>query len=188
MPSVRKSRSDTRTISRHALLVGGSDDAFRGLIHDLMAYSHHLLACRDGFGAAIGLSGVQYEILMIVRGFGADAGISVGQVAARLHRSGAFTTTEAAKLVARGVIAKHSDPADGRKVLLLLTAQGRALSQTLAPFQQQVNDVLFACLDRRKFEFLAAIARELVLSGDRALALSAFLVAQGAKNQAAKAA
>ena len=183
MPALKKPQRETLTISRPALLIDGSDATFRGLIHDLMAYSHHIEACRDGFGAMIGLTGVQYEILMIVRRFGAaddtaGAGISVGQVAARLHRSGAFTTIETAKLAARGVIEKRADPTDRRKVLLKLTAAGEALSRTLAPYQQQVNDVLFECLDRRSFETLVTLARDLVDCGDRGAALSAFLVGQ----------
>src|SRR5437868_9634614 len=103
------------TVSRPALLLAGSDAEFRGLIHDLIAYGHRLDACRDAFAEIIGVSGVQYEILMLVSR--AD-GLSVGEVAARLHRSGAFITIEANKLAQRGLLEKASDPADGRKVLL----------------------------------------------------------------------
>src|SRR5438045_8515501 len=94
------------TVSRKALLAGGSDAEFRGLIHDLIAYGHKLDACRDAFAAIVGLSGVQYEILMLVSR--AD-GVSVGEVAARLHRSGAFITVEANALVARRILEKASD-------------------------------------------------------------------------------
>lgn len=203
MAAPKKSKSDARTISRPALLIDGSDEAFRGLIHDLMAYAHHLGACRDGFGAIIGLTGVQYEIFMIVRRFGGSGdakagnakagdaktpGISVGQVAARLHRSGAFATIEAAKLAERGLIAKRTDPADGRKVLLAMTPAGEALACSLAPYQQQINDVLFDCFDRRRFEVLSAMASDMVASGDRAVALSEFLVAQVSQRPAARAA
>src|SRR5690242_13591390 len=104
------------TVSRQALLVDGSDAEFRGLIHDLIAYGHRLDTCRDAFAALVGISGAQYEILMLVS---RSAGLlSVGEVAARLHRSGAFITIEANKLVARGILEKASDPSDGRKVLL----------------------------------------------------------------------
>jgi DNA-binding MarR family transcriptional regulator len=197
MATAKKPKGELRTISRPALLADGTDAAFRDLIHDLMVYTHHLIACRDGFGAIIGLTGVQYEIFMIVRHFGAaetrsaDAkseakggGISVGQVAARLHRSGAFTTIEAAKMVERGILQKRTDPADGRKVLLALTAAGEALARTLAPYQQQVNDVLFESVDKRRFETLSAIVRDLVASGDGAVALSEFLMAQAAARAA----
>src|SRR3989442_15650940 len=73
------------TVSRAALLVEGSDAEFRGLIHDLIAYGHRLDTCRDAFAAIVGISGAQYEILMLVSR--AD-GLSIGEVAGRLHRSG----------------------------------------------------------------------------------------------------
>jgi DNA-binding MarR family transcriptional regulator len=123
---------------------------------------------------------VQYEVFMVVKRFqsmssGTAAGISVGQVAARLHRSGAFITLEVNKLVAKGVLAKADDPADGRRVLLTVSKAGEALARSLAPVQQQVNDVLFACLDRKGFERLRALASELVGCGDRATALIEYL-------------
>jgi DNA-binding MarR family transcriptional regulator len=168
------------TVSKPELLVEGADGEFRGLVHDLMAFAHHIEACRDGFGAIAGLTGVQYEVFMVVKRFqsmssGTAAGISVGQVAARLHRSGAFITLEVNKLVAKGVLAKADDPADGRRVLLTVSKAGEALARSLAPVQQQVNDVLFACLDRKGFERLRALASELVGCGDRATALIEYL-------------
>src|ERR1051325_12115151 len=120
------------TVSRAALLIEGSDAEFRGLIHDRIAYGHRLDACRDAFAAIVGISGVQYEILMLVS---RAAGLSVGEVAARLHRSGAFITIEANKLVARGILEKASDPADGRRVLLKCNGKARALLERLAPYQ-----------------------------------------------------
>lgn len=187
-----RSRREVVTVSRPELLVEGADTAFRGLVHDLMAFAHHIETCRDGFGAIVGLSGVQYEILMAVRRFqgpgedpgAAGSGISVGQVAARLHRSGAFITLEVNKLVAKGVLAKAADPGDGRRVLLSISDEGEALVRALAPVQQQVNDVLFACLDGRRFERLRALAGELVGCGDRASALIDYL-SRGSDTRAA---
>ena len=185
-PAASKPKRAPSTVSKPELLVEGSDTQFRSLVHDLMAFAHHIEACRDGFGAIAGLTGVQYEIFMAVTRFqpkvgknpgGADfaAGISVGQVAARLHRSGAFITLEVNKLVAKGILAKAGDPADGRRVLLSISKAGEALALTLAPVQQQVNDVLFACLDRRQFDRLRVLASELVGCGDRATALIDYL-------------
>ncbi len=188
-----KPKVASATVSKPELLVEGSDSEFRGLVHDLMAFAHHIEACRDGFGAIVGLTGVQYEIFMAVKRFeslavAGAAGISVGQVAARLHRSGAFITLEVNKLVSRGVLAKAGDPADGRRVLLSISKQGEAIAHTLAPVQQQVNDVLFACLDRRRFDRLRALAAELVGCGDRATALIDYLASHypaGADSRAA---
>jgi MarR family transcriptional regulator, organic hydroperoxide resistance regulator len=177
---MRKSRKSSprspatpATVSRAALLVKGSDAEFRGLIHDLIAYGHRLDACRDAFAAIVGVSGVQYEILMLVS---RAEGLAIGEIATRLHRSGAFITIEANKLVARGILAKASDPADGRRVLLKNTAKSAELLKRLAPFQQRINDVLFESLDARGFRQLRKLARDLLTSGDRAVALIEFLM------------
>jgi DNA-binding MarR family transcriptional regulator len=162
------------TVSRAALLVEGSDAEFRRLIHDLIAYGHKLDACRDAFAAIAGISGAQYEILMLVSR--ADGALAVGEVAARLHRSGAFITIEANKLAERGILDKAADPQDGRRVLLQLTAKAADLLRTLAPYQRRVNDVLFEALDAKRFRELRALAGELVASGDRAVAMLGLLL------------
>jgi len=173
MARTRRRGAPPRTISRPALLVDGSDGEFRGLIHDLIAYGHKLDACRDAFAAIVGISGVQYEILMLVSR--AD-GLSIGEVAERLHRSGAFITIEANKLAERGILQKASDPTDGRRVLLKNTSRSLHLLERLAPHQRRINDVLFERLDARRFRQLRALARDLVASGDRAVAMLEFLL------------
>lgn len=161
------------TVSRPTLLKRGSDAEFRQLIHDLIAYGHRLDACRDAFAAIIGVSGVQYEILMLVSR--AD-GLSVGEVAARLHRSGAFITIEANKLVQRGIIDKAADPSDGRRVLLKSNAKAQQLVERLSPHQRRINDVLFECLNAKRFSQLRGLASDLVACGDRAIAMLELLM------------
>jgi DNA-binding MarR family transcriptional regulator len=164
-----RKKSPPPTVSRAALLSRGSD----AVIHDLIAYGHKLDACRDAFAAIAGVSGVQYEILMLVSR--AD-GLSIGEVAARLHRSGAFITIEANKLAAEGILEKAADPADGRKVLLNMTAKSQKLLERLAPYQQRINDVLFEFLDEKHFRELRALAAKLVACGDRAVAMTGVLI------------
>src|SRR5439155_4772577 len=173
MARLRRKALPPPTVSRPALLVDGSDAEFRRLIHDLIAYGHRLDACRDAFAAIAGISGVQYEILMLLS---RTAGLAVGEVAARLHRSGAFITIEANKLVARGILEKASDPADGRRVLLKCNGRARALLERLAPYQRRINDVLFERLDVRRFRQLRLLARDLVASGDRAVTMLEFML------------
>ena len=172
-----RSRRKPPTVSRAALLVAGSDAEFRGLIHDLIAYGHKLDACRDAFAAIAGISGVQYEILMLVS---RAEGLSIGEVAARLHRSGAFITIEANKLAAAGILGKVSDPADGRKVILQTNRESDALLERLAPYQRRINDVLFEFLDAKRFRALRALAGDLVACGDRAVALLDYLKKEAA--------
>ena len=172
-----RKRARPATVSRKALLAGGSDVEFRGLIHDLIAYGHKLDACRDGFAAVAGISGVQYEILMLVS---RAEGLSIGEVAARLHRSGAFITLEVNKLAAAGILSKTSDPADGRRVLLTTNSKSDALLERLAPYQRRINDVLFESLDAKGFRALRAFAARLVADGDRAVALIDYLKQEAA--------
>lgn len=174
MARVRKrSPSPPATVSRPALLVKGSDAEFRRLIHDLIAYGHRLDACRDAFAAIAGVSGVQYEILMLVSR--AD-GLSVGEVAARLHRSGAFITIEANRLAEQGILQKNADPEDGRRVLLKISSKGFGLLERMAPYQRRINDVLFERLDAKRFREMRKLAEDLLASGDRAVAMLEFLM------------
>src|SRR2546421_679322 len=87
------------TVSRTALLVEGSDAEFRGLIHDLIAYGHRLDTCRDAFAAIVGISGAQYEILMLVSR--AEGLLAVGEVAARPHRCGCWRATSSPRATGR---------------------------------------------------------------------------------------
>jgi DNA-binding MarR family transcriptional regulator len=173
MARSRRKAAHPPTVSRPALLAGGSDAQFRGLIHDLIAYGHRLDACRDAFATIVEVSGAQYEILMLVS---RSEGLPVGEVASRLHRSGAFITIEANKLVARGILEKASDPADGRRVILRANHRSAELMEALAPYQRRINDVLFERLDARRFRQLCELARDLVTSGDRAVALLEFML------------
>src|SRR5438045_9791750 len=141
MARSRRKATPPATVSRTALLVDGSDAAFRGLIHDLIAYGHRLDTCRDAFAALVGMSGAQYEILMLVSR--APGLLAVGEVAARLHRSGAFITIEANKLVASATLEKVGDPSDGRRVLLRANQRSRELLERLAPLPPRVKHQLF---------------------------------------------
>lgn len=177
MAKPRKRSAAPLTVSRPALLVDGSDAEFRGFIHDLIAYGHRLDTVREAFAAIAGVSPAQYEILMLASR--AD-GLPVGEVAARLHRSGAFITIEANKLAERGVLEKAADPADGRRVLLRTTGKARELLERLAPYQVRINDVLFEQVGAKRFRELRSVVRELVVAGDRAAALLEFLMREAA--------
>jgi DNA-binding MarR family transcriptional regulator len=64
---------------------------------------------------------------------------------ANLDKSQASRAAEA--LIRRGLLARDSDPADGRVVLISLTTEGRALYRRVMPIARKWNVDLFACLD-----------------------------------------
>jgi DNA-binding MarR family transcriptional regulator len=163
------------TVSRRALLKGGSDAEFRRLVHGLLAFAARLGSVRDGLARAVGLTGVQYTVLISVAHLEQRGVVSVAMVAEHLQLSGAFVTIETGKLAQRRLLTKAQDARDRRRVSLKTTAAGRKLLESLAPTQRAVNDVLFEFLDARRFRAMAGMLDGMVTCGDRALSLLDYL-------------
>src|SRR5712671_3626088 len=109
------------TVSRSELMIDGSDREFRSFVHGMLAFSARLEAVRSGFAAIIGLTGIQYTILISVNHLEQRGGVniqrgevSVGMIAGHLHVSGAFVTIETGKLLKAGLLTKRPDPKDRR--------------------------------------------------------------------------
>lgn len=169
------------TITQEACLVDGSDAEFRQLIHAMVAFSARLLSVRDGFGTLIGLSGIQYSILVSIAHHKSRTKLTVNRVASHLHLSGAFVTIETGKLQKLGLIAKTTNPSDKREILLSVTPEGLALLRQLAPDQQTINDVLFEGVTSKEFETLRSLFDRFVDNGDRATLDITHLIARQAK-------
>jgi DNA-binding MarR family transcriptional regulator len=158
------------TASHPPLLTRGSDRRFRQLLADFLTVATQLEAVRSHLGGRAGLTGPQYSILMAVAHLQAGRGVSVGQVAERLHVSSAFVTAETGKLARRDLLRKRPNPDDGRSVLLSLTPAGQDCVAALAPEVRQVNDLFFGALDAARFTALSAAMADMVGSAARALA------------------
>ena len=167
------------TTSRKALLVDGSDHAFRQLVHTLLAFLARHETVREGHAAAIGLAGIEYTVLISVKYLAAEGDVSVRELAAHLHLSGAFVTTVSNKLQQMGLLDKLVDPADRRRLRLTVTQAGEALLASLNPTQRQVNDVQFDCLSADEFHQLLGSVERLVESSERAIALQRYLQPRG---------
>jgi DNA-binding MarR family transcriptional regulator len=166
------------TVHRPELLVNGSDGEFRTLIHRLMAVSRCINAVRDGFGALVGITGVQYEIMMWVSRLQGDDGVTVGEVSSAMRQSGAFTTIETGKLVDRGLLEKSADLHDRRRVRLRVTEAGREVLRSLTSYQRQVNDTLFASLKSKELGELNGTLRDFLPCADHAANLMEFILKQ----------
>src|SRR5689334_12021414 len=99
----RAKRDETHrpTVSRPELLVNGSDREFRTFLHGMLSFASRMESIRDGFAKLIGLTGIQYTILISIRYLEAEEDVMVSTVAAHLHLSGAFVTIETGKLAER---------------------------------------------------------------------------------------
>lgn len=149
------------TVSHAALLDEGDDARFRQMIYDLYTVSVRIQQVRNYLAATAGISGPQYLILRTVAELQGDGGATVGVVAARLHVTGPFVTTETGHLERAGLLDKRPNPQDRRSVLVVLTRAGREVLERIAPEAQAVNDCFFAPLNRRDFDALTRIAAKL---------------------------
>lgn len=156
------------TITNPNFLVNGSDAEFRSLINQMLYFSARLLSVRDGFGTLIGLSGIQYSILMSVKGLSRADEVTVNQLAEHLHLSGSFVTIETGKLQARGLIEKKRHHVDGRKIVLSVTKEGKKILGTLTSSQQTINDILFEKLSANEFKMLSSVMTRLATNCDTA--------------------
>lgn len=157
-----------RTVSSEALLVDGSDAAYRRMIHNLMAVGNSVDVLRAGFAKLIGITAPQHEILMLIYRTNDGNGIGVGELASLVKLTNAFIATETNKLSAAGLVQKVSDKADRRRVTLRVTALGRRKLAFLSSYQRQVNDVLFACFDAKAFRNFSRYLEQVLPCSERA--------------------
>jgi MarR family transcriptional regulator, organic hydroperoxide resistance regulator len=175
------------TISRLALLDGGSDARFRTLVHDLLTVSSRMELVRGHLGARMGMSGPQYSVLIAVAHLQGDVGVSVSAVARALHVSSAFVASETGKLAQRRLVHKRTNPHDRRGVLLRIAPAGRLEIGRIGEEIRAINDLFFGALDGKTFGALSAAIAALVGSSRKAIAhISTGAGAAGAALQAAE--
>lgn len=159
------------TVTREELLVNGSDDAFRAMVHAALAFSARLNSIRDGYAQYVGLTGPQYTILVSIQHLQDAEDIGIKRIAEHLSLSGTFVTTETRKLEDAGLVAKSKGKVDKRRVSLRTTAAGDALLTKLGGVQRDVNNIHFGSLSREEFQTLCKVMPELVASSDDGLSL-----------------
>ena len=164
-----------KTVGKPELMIDGSDQSFRTFIHDFLAFSQMVSEIRAGFGEYIGLTGIGYTTLISISHLQGPTGIGVNAIAELLHLSGAFITTEVAKLVRAGLVRKRVNAKDKRRVLLTITPAGRKLLNRLAAVQAPVNDALFETLSGDEFVRLKGMMARLVPCAARGLSLLDYL-------------
>lgn len=153
----------------------GGDADFRSLIYDIFTMTVNFDRIRERMATALGLSGIQYHILMVVAELSVDMPVTISGVAERLHTSGAYVTMETKKLMRRGFLDKKPNPEDGRSVIITLTDEGRAAVDAFAPHLQAINDELFDGVGPETFRQFCAIAEHMSRTSTRAADLAEIL-------------
>lgn len=150
------------TVSREALLDGGSDRRFRSLVGDLFTISARMELVREHLARRLGITGPQYSLIVAVAHLQGQTGSSVGSMAQSLHVSSAFVASETGKLVRRGFLLKRVNPLDRRGVLLSIAPAGRLKLDRISEEIRALNDVFFGSLEAKAFAGLSQAMATLV--------------------------
>ena len=151
------------TTTLPAVLRDGSDADLRAFLYDLFAAAGQLAAIRESFAARLGMTGLQFHILMAVQDLAPDGPVGIKQLSAHLRIAPPNATVEVSKLVAADLLEKRRAESDGRAVEIRLTRKANSALNGLHPLVRDTNDRMFRDLDRKSFDTvrrsLAAIRR-----------------------------
>jgi DNA-binding MarR family transcriptional regulator len=159
-----------RTISRRDFLRDGGDEWFREVIYATVEALGRLLACRNAFGRALGLTASQFAVLMGVAFRQGATGVTIRDLARHVALAPTHVTTEVGRLIRRGYLAKRPSPRDRRSVLVSLTARGERAIAGVAPLVRGANDVLFQGVAPADLEIVSRTMRRVTSNSDVALA------------------
>jgi MarR family transcriptional regulator, organic hydroperoxide resistance regulator len=157
------------TVTRRALLSGGSDVEFRRLIYRLLLVEERLRRARDFLGRQAGLTGPQYTMLITVAYLQGATGITVQSLARNLRVTSAFITAESRHLIERRLLAKRPNPHDSRSTLLSVTAAGRRRLEKLVPELRTINDAFFAHVTASSFRNAMQFLEQLIAGSERVM-------------------
>lgn len=157
------------TVTRRALLEGGSDVEFRRLIYRLLLVEERLRRARDFLGRQAGLTGPQYTMLITVAYLQGATGITVQSLARNLRVTSAFITAESRRLIESGLLARRTNPHDSRSTLLSVTAAGRRRIEKLVPELRTVNNAFFAQVTARSFANAMQFLEQIIAGSERVM-------------------
>ncbi len=75
------------TVARSELLASGSDNTFRRMKHDALAYASRMQAVRDGYAGQIGLTCIRYTIPIAIHRQRHERDANIWALARHLHLS-----------------------------------------------------------------------------------------------------
>jgi DNA-binding MarR family transcriptional regulator len=85
---------------------------------------------------SVGLEPQQHQLLLAVKGLPTDKLATIGTLAERLQIEHHSTVELIDRLVEKGLIQRHRDEEDQRRVLISLTSQGEEILQKLSLFHR----------------------------------------------------
>lgn len=106
----------------------------------------------------------EFDVLSVLRRSGAPFERTAGELAALTHVTSGTMTSRLDGLVGRGLVSRHSDPADGRLVRVRLTKAGRRRVDAAFEALLEGERELLATLDEVDRAALATALRALLVA------------------------
>lgn len=156
-------RSKTRALKRAAQPpdVRGLGDALE-FMRVLWELDHELRRVSKSMESTLGVTGPQR---LVIRMIGRFPGLAAGDLASLLHVDPSSLTGVLDRLRRAGFVARDSDPADGRRAHLSLTARGRVLDRVRSGTVEAAVVRAIAAQPHSRLagarQLLEAVAREL---------------------------
>jgi DNA-binding MarR family transcriptional regulator len=158
------------TVTLPAMLVSGSDVAFRETVYLMALAFARLRTFREAFGRALGLTASQFIVLIGTAYRQGSDGVSIRALAEHTQLASTHVTTEVGRLIAKGLLIKATNARDRRSILVWLTPRGEAAVRSVTPLLRRVNDRLFRNIPRRDFEVVSHFLATFALNSEDALA------------------
>ena len=160
--------------SLETVLEDGSDQSLRRLIHNLFSAGSMLEELRSVMGERLGITGGQYQILMVISRLQGTRGVAIKDVALQLRVVASHVTVEVGKLAKWGFVEKLPNESDGRSVLIALTKRGIAAIETVTAITRGINDGLFAGFTKTDFQKFDGLLDYFVSNAEKTLATTLY--------------
>lgn len=114
--------------------------------------------------AAHGLQQWEFDVLAALRRSGAPYQLSPGQLLRQNYVTSGTMTNRVDRLASRGLVERHTDPSDGRGVLVQLTPEGMALVDAALADLLDWEETQLVALGAADRDELATLLRQLLLA------------------------
>ncbi|MBL8721252.1 MAG: MarR family transcriptional regulator [Myxococcales bacterium] len=111
--------------------------------------------------------GITAQQRFVIRCVGAYPGMTAGQLATLLHVDRGTVSATLGRLETKGLLERRRDPVDSRRVVLGLTAKGRALDVPAKGTVEEAVDRMLASTSKEAVLVVAEVLERLAIELDR---------------------
>lgn len=127
---------------------------FRRAVWNFASIGNYLEDMRRRCAKVIGVSAPQWQIMMAINDLDAGQGVSVVEVAAKMHAMANFVTTQSKLLEKRGLLERVPSTTDARVVLMSLSERAHEEMAKLFDRWVELHNFMFSDFDAASLQDL----------------------------------